>query len=338
LTDNQITHDRITKLLSSACFTSADLWQKAKPVYKKIEVIEAEDGVLVIDDTIEEKPYTDENDIVAWHWDHKENRSVKGINIVTALYVSSKGSVPVAVEIVRKDVKCKNKKTGKPTRKASVSKQELYRRLVETAISNGVQFKYVLNDSWFSSVENFVFLRSHGKHFIVAVKCNRNVALSDADLAAGKFAKIESIGLEEGKTVSLEGVDFPIRLTKQVFKNEDASTGVLYLACSDLELTDEQSKTIYKKRWKVERYHQSLKGNASLAKSPTKTPKTQLNHLFASLCAFIKLENIALHTKDNHFSLKDKIYIVALRTAMAQLQKLAAQTILPTANSDACPA
>lgn len=135
-----------------------------------------------------------------------------------------------------------------------------------------------------------------------------------------------------------KGTGCLVTVPLQVFKNEDGSTGVLYLACGDLELTDEQCKTIYKKRWKVERYHQSLKGNASLAKSPTKRPKTQLNHLFASLCAFIKLESLSLHTKDNHFALKDKIYIVALRAAMVQLQKIAAQVILPTATCVESPA
>jgi len=335
LTDKVISHDKITRLLSSDYFTNSDLWKRAKSVYKWIE---ADDGILVIDDSIEEKPYTDENEIIAWHWDHKENRSIKGINFVSALYVSSKGSIPVAVEVVKKDIEYIDKKTEKKRRKASVTKQELYRKLVDIAIANGIKFKYVLNDSWFSSVKNFIFLRKRGKHFIVAVKCNRNVALSDADLAAGDFVKIEKIGLEEGKTVSLEGVDFPIRLTRQVFKNEDASTGVLYLACSDLELTDEQIAIIYKRRWKVERYHQSLKANTSLAKSPTKTPKTQLNHLFACLCAYIKLEEITLNTQENHFSLKDKIYIAALRTAMTQLQKFATQAILPTETSEWAPA
>ncbi len=335
LTDNVIKHDQVTKMLSSNYFTSADLWHEAKTTYKKIE---EDDGMLVLDDSIEEKPYTDENEIVAWHWDHKENRSVKGINFVSLLYVSSKGSVPLGFEIVKKDVKTVNKKTGKPTRKASVSKQEYFRKLVGQAILNGIKFKYVLTDTWFASTENMRFIRAHGKHFIFAVKCNRNVALSDADLTAGKFVKINRLGLEEYKTVRLEGIDFYLRLTCQVFKNEDASTGVLYLASSDLELTDEQIAIIYKKRWKIERYHQSLKTNTSLAKSPTKTPITQSNHLFASLCAYIRLEQITLYTKKNHFALKQKIYVAGLKAAMTQLQKLAAQTLLPTANCVTRPA
>jgi hypothetical protein len=37
--------------------------------------------------------------------------------------------------------------------------------------------------------------------------------------------------------------------------------------------------------FRVEPYHKSLKQNASLSLSPTKTITNQTNHLFASLCA-----------------------------------------------------
>jgi hypothetical protein len=53
--------------------------------------------------------------------------------------------------------------------------------------------------------------------------------------------------------------------------------------------------TIYKRSgrplpWKVEQYHKSLKQNASMGKSPTKTPDTQANHFYASMRAYINLE------------------------------------------------
>jgi len=48
--------------------------------------------------------------------------------------------------------------------------------------------------------------------------------------------------------------------------------------------------TIYKKRWKVEEYHKSLKQNAAFAKSPIHTIKTQTNHFIASILAFMKYE------------------------------------------------
>jgi len=42
-----------------------DLWQFAKPLTRSIQNVKNIDGVLIIDDSIEGKPYTDENDIIA---------------------------------------------------------------------------------------------------------------------------------------------------------------------------------------------------------------------------------------------------------------------------------
>ena len=122
-------------------------------------------------------------------------------------------------------------------------------------------------------------------------------------------------------SIYLEGVDFLLHLVKQVFTNGDGSIGILYLVTSDLELTYDDITTIYQKRWNVETYHKSLKQNASLSKSPTKTVITQSNHLFASMCAFIKLEMLKMTTHINHFALKSKLYLQALRSAYDELDK-----------------
>ena len=63
----------------------------------------------------------------------------------------------------------------------------------------------------------------------------------------------------------MEQLEFPVFLTKQVFKNGDGSTGTLYLASNDGTLTAAQVTSIYQKRWKVEEYHKSVKSNASFA-------------------------------------------------------------------------
>jgi len=336
LTNKIISHDKVTRFLSSKDYTSSDLWRFAKPVYKSIE---EENGVLIIDDSIEEKPYTDENELISWHFSHTKKQSVKGINFITSMYETKTGSLPIGFELVRKTQEVINKKTGKKQRKSSVSKQEHYRNLVRAAVANKVNFKYVLNDSWFSSVENMNFIKMEmGKDFIMPIKANRKVALSEEDKALGNFVGIDSVKPGEDTLVRLQGVDFLLRFSRQVFKNEDGSTGVLYLVSSDLELTNEQIETIYKRRWKVETYHQSLKNNASLAKSPTKKPQTQANHFFASLCAYIRLESISITTNFNHFALKGKIYIEALKKAMLELQKLKSSNVLQIGKFTIAPA
>ena len=49
-------HDQITRFLSQQLFDSKTLWQLVKPM---VRAIEDEAGVLIFDDIIQEKPYTD---------------------------------------------------------------------------------------------------------------------------------------------------------------------------------------------------------------------------------------------------------------------------------------
>jgi len=82
--------------------------------------------------------------------------------------------------------------------------------------------------------------------------------------------------------------------------------------------------TTYQKRWQVEVFHKSLKSNANLAKSPTKTLRTQSNHIFLAICATFKLECLSSKTKLNPFGLCRKLLIYATRAAYDELQSLQA--------------
>ena len=317
-----VSHDQVTRFLSTARKTSADLWLLVKPFVRRLQ---AADGVLIIDDSIEEKPYTDENDIVCWHYDHSKDRRLKGINFVTALYRAQEVSLPVGFHLVAKTETYLDPKTGKPKRRSPVSKNDLARQLIEQAVKNQLPFRFVLFDVWFAAAETLTFIKQQQKRdFICPLKSNRKVALSFAAQQQGQFQKVETLALEANATreIYLEGVAFPLLLAKQVFTNEDGSTGILYLVSSDPTLSYDKLTTSYQKRWQVECYHQSLKQNVSLAKSPTQTERTQTNHFFAALCGYVKLEMLKADVKLNHFALKQKLYIKALHSAFSTLREL----------------
>lgn len=161
------------------------------------------------------------------------------------------------------------------------------------------------------------------------LKDNRKVALSLEDKQHGRYQTVSKLDLPPGEArqIWLEGVDFPLLLVKQVFTNEDGSTGILYLVTSDLTLDYDRITSLYQKRFRIEGYHKSLKQNASLEKSPTRTELTQRNHFFASLCAYVKLEGLKIKSGLNHFALKSKIYLSALKSAYAELEKLEPQSV-----------
>lgn len=322
LLNDQVSHDQITRMLARKPQTSTDLWKIVKPHVRQMQ---SDDGVMIVDDSIAEKPYTDENDIVCWHWDHAQNRAVKGINFVSLLYHSQAVSLPVGFALIAKTEHYVDKKDGKEKRRSPTSKNEHYRTLLEHAAKNQIPFRYVLNDVWYASAENMMFVKhTLQKEFVMPLKSNRKVALSLEDKRQGRYVQVETLELKPNATtiVYLESVDFPVLLVKQVFVNEDDSIGILYLVASETTLSYEDVTTIYQKRWNVEPYHKSLKQNASLEKSPTQTVASQTNHFFAALCAFIKLEMLKSKTNLNHFALKTKLYMSALQVAFSTLREL----------------
>lgn len=109
---------------------------------------------------------------------------------------------------------------------------------------------------------------------------------------------------------------------RQVFTNQDGTSGTLYLVSNDIYLTADQIATIYNRRWRVEQYHKSLKQHTAIAKSPTKTVQTQANHLFASIAAYIKLEQLKLKLGGNHFSIKAILTAVATKAVFIALGQL----------------
>lgn len=125
IVDGAISHDQITRMwvnrpvralsrqeivpLGGDRQGSVQLWRKVKATVRKIQ---REEGVLILDDSTLEKPYTDENDIVAWHYDHSKGRMVKGINFVSLLYHSQGLPLPVGYVLVEKTEVYVDQKSG----------------------------------------------------------------------------------------------------------------------------------------------------------------------------------------------------------------------------------
>jgi hypothetical protein len=183
ITDNAVSHDQITRMLAKQENDSKALWKDVKPLVRQHE---NEDGCLIFDDSILHKRHTDENDIVCWHYDHCQNKNVKGINLLTTFYYTQTGEqplkVPIAFDIVAKYSRC-DIKSKKEIRKSHVTKNELMRSQIKIAIKNAVKFSYVLADSWFSSGENMKFIHDKKKYFIFDLKSNRLATIGDRNKA-----------------------------------------------------------------------------------------------------------------------------------------------------------
>lgn len=328
LLDGRLSHDAISRFLAGGGVEApAKEWGlTVKPLVRRLE---AEEGVLIFDDTIVEKPHTDENALVRWHFDHGKGRLVKGVNLLTALYhVGAQGhamSLPVSFELVEKLEWEGPDAAGKPKGHSATTKNERLQRMLRCAVANRLRFATVLADVWFASAENMKLIKNElKKDFVMPLKANRKVALSLEDKKKGRWSKVDTLDCPEGTTreVWLESVGFPLGFARQVFTNKDQSEGVRYLVSSDPTLNFARLTDLYHKRWKIEEYHKSLKSNAGAARSPAKTEAPQSRHLLCCLHAFVKLERLKLGEAMNHFALKARIYQEGLRRSLRALRAL----------------
>lgn len=168
------------------------------------------------------------------------------------------------------------------------------------------------------------YINEVGKQFIIGIPSNRLVALSQEDKAAGKYQALTSLPLLENtsRIVWLKGLNFPVKLLKRVYKNGDKNSGMLYLVSNDTELSDTHLMDLYQKRWQIEEYHRSIKQNTSISKSPTRKMVSQLNHIYASLVSYSKLEVLKISEGLNHYSLRLKLFWKANEASWKELERL----------------
>lgn len=327
-----LSHDHITRMLAQQELDQKEFWRLVKPAVRRIE---RDDGCIVVDDFLVEKPHSTANSIITSNWDHAQKRYVLGINVLNFLYTIGLGkesiNLPLAFEVITKTEPYKDPKTGKQKMKSAKTKNELMReRLQVLCHHNQVKFRYVLWDTWFSSAENMVFVvEDLKKHFIGAIKENRKIAIVDDKGVPGVFksASAQEIQPDSVYKVRLEKVPFDLFLTKREFRNWDGSVGVVFLVCSDGELDSQNIFHTYHKRWKVEEAHKSVKQNLGIARSSTKMEKSQKNHLFAAMYGLVQLEKLKIAHGLNHFALKHKVYMAALKSAWAEILALKSHTV-----------
>ena len=203
----EFAHDAANRFLNREEFSPKDLFEEARPL------IELTGGTLSVDDSVLEKPYSQEGkvDLVGYFWSSKAGGAVKGLCLVTLLYTDLQGvCAPVNFRLV-------DKAEGK-------TKNTLFREMVEEVLSWGLRPAAVTADSWYSGVENLKFLKDQGLGFLIALEKNRVVSEE-----AHVYLPVCELKLpEKGKVVHLRKVGFVT-----VFRTVDKHGTARHYAQSD---------------------------------------------------------------------------------------------------------
>lgn len=94
---NAPSHDAFTRLLTRLEPDSQTLWEEAQ------NQVDLEQGILVLDDSTLEKPYSRFNALVYQHWSAKHKEVVSGINLLTLLWTDGVRCIPIDYRVFDKD-------------------------------------------------------------------------------------------------------------------------------------------------------------------------------------------------------------------------------------------
>lgn len=276
-----VSHDSINRFLERERYEPKDLFDDEKEKINKIG------GVLTVDDSVLDKPYSNPNkaSFIDHFWSGKHKKVVKGINLITLFYTDIQGiSVPVNYRIYDKSL---NK-----------TKNDYFREMLVEALSWGLKPSWVTGDSWYSSLGNLKFIRKQGLNFMFGIESNRRISIE-----RGQYIQIQTLEDWQGdeQTVYLKDYGM-VKVYRQLYKNV-----YRYYIMSTSELSELDSVTsvdfsrVHTAHWSIERYHRALKQVCNIERFQVRRENQIRNHIFCALKAFVKLELLRFEKLITHW-------------------------------------
>lgn len=285
LGEGRPSHDAFTRLLLRQPPDTEALWKESKVN------VDPHKGVLIGDDSVLDKPYAKNMELVYRQWSGKHHQTVNGINLTTLLWTDGIAMIPVDFRIY--DIENDNK-----------TKNDHFRDMLYTAKERGFEPELTLNDSWYSGIDNLKTIRKLGWHWLTRFKKNRLVNPDNT-----KNIQIQYVDIPpEGKEVHLKAYGF-IKVFKIVSKDGDID----YWATDMLDMDEPKRKKMAGYSWKIEEYHRGIKQFCGVEKCQARKGQCQRAHIAFSLRAFLRLEVERLKTGASWFESKRRIFRDAIR-------------------------
>lgn len=278
-------HDAFTRLLSRLEPDAETLWAEAG------SQVNFQSGILVLDDSTLDKPYSKFNDLVYRHYSGKHGEVVSGINLITLLWTDGDRAVPVDYRIFDKD---RDRK----------SKNDHFAEMLLQAHNRGFNPSMVCFDSWYASWENLRLCRGLGWHFLTRLKQNRLVNPDREGLRAVSEISIP----EAGRIVWLKDFGFV-----KVFRIEARDGTTEHWATSKTAMSGLERVKYASFSWQIEQYHRGIKQFCLIERGQMRRRRPWLNHIGLCLRAFLRIESHCYRTGISWFEAKTSIIREAVR-------------------------
>jgi hypothetical protein len=295
-----VSHDSVSRFLAQSKSTARDIWELSKTL-----IHDDEGSYLIADDSVQNKQYSKEIDLVKLQYSGAEHGLVRGIGIVNLVHSDGVEYYPIDYRVYAPEHDGKSKNDHFQDMLIAAKHDKLIKAIT------------VLMDSWYASVSNLKLIHRMGMVFFTTLKSNRLVSLTKE----GGYIHLEEIELDkrrqaEGVLVKLQEVPFKVRLFKVVATNGNVDW--MITNSPDRNLTTEVVQEKNKVRWKIEQFHREVKNVVGLEKCQSRKGRSQRNHIAYAYQAWLSLKVASDKLQKTIYGIKTDLLDEYLFTVMKQ--------------------
>ena len=294
LADHQVkvSHDTINKFLRKKEINSEIIWHNVKD-----SIVEDPEASIVFDDTVLDKRYSKKIELVRRQYSGNEHRVIKGIGLITCLYVNHKTGEFWVIDY-RLYAPDEDKKT-KP--------DHVTEMLLNVINTKHLAFNKVLMDSWYASQRLMGLIDNLGKLYYCPLKINR---LVDDSGGIEKYQRIDQLNWDElelasGKSIKIKkfSKSKKVRLFRVTISNDRTE----YIATNNCDKkSTKEIKDICSARWKIEEFPREIKQITGIESCQCRKAIIQKNHIASAILVWNHLKRLAKITGNTVYQLKNK--------------------------------
>ncbi len=285
----QFSHDRINRLMRENKLTPQELRQLVRN-----ELVLSENGYILFDDTVLDKSHSFAIELVRRQWSGNVKKVIKGIGIVTCVYVNPDIGKFWIIDYRIFD-------PDRDGRSKLDHLLEMWRTILHV---EQIPFRTVLMDSWYATMKVMKAIEKAKKVYYCPLKSNRQVTQNPDD----DYNRVDALNWSEGeneigKMVHLK--KFPKGHQVKLFRIELSTQRTEYVVTND-HSQDSANATRRESaiRWKIEQFHREVKQVTGLQSCQCRSQRAQRNHIACAMLVWVRFNQIAHDTQTNVYLIK----------------------------------
>lgn len=287
-----LTHDNVQYFLKTSHFTPRMVWKRVRH-----EIVLSLKGYLLFDDTVLNKEYSHQIELVRRQYSGNVHGIVKGIGLVNCVYYN-----PDTDQFWLIDYRIFSPETDGKTKLDHVAD------MLHSVKGRNIPYQTVLMDSWYATTDLFKYLIGEQKTFYCPIKSNRKI---DDTKGQEPYKQVQeafwsATDVRQGKTIKL--FKMPLDTYFKLFRVLVSTTRTDYIITNDMAQNDtgaaDKQSSI---RWKIEQLHREDKQITGIESCQCRLARSQRNHIAIANLVWLSFKRVAYQTQKTVYQLKQQL-------------------------------